>query len=362
MKKLTRGSVSVAACCLAGVAMAATVTIDPGNGIETNVTARFTGATDIVVNSGTTGGGIVTLANPLSTHTGKTTVNSGTLVVPDGDIAKGRSSIGASGPIVLGAGTLRASGMLGAVVTNEYAASSTKATVLDVQDELHITNDFVQKAGCFIKTGPGTVYFSGARNNFGGDPNVANATKNESGMLGLNSNGDAPTSGRHGNFMLAEGTMVVEGGYNYFNVDGNGGAIGAWTTNAGTEKSAVLEIRGGTNVFLRSVWPGFWNGVAGAGGPDVRSGLRVTGGIVSNGVTTGDSVFVGGKALPSGVSSLDTYPFIEVTGGFLYVGKNVQLGNLAGVNTSLSISGRASEPALPAAPTRTLSPLAETAS
>ena len=84
--------------CLAVATMAATVTLNPGNGVETNVTARFTGATDIVINSGATGGGIVTLANPLSTYTGKTTVNSGTLVVPDGDIAKGRSSIGSSGP------------------------------------------------------------------------------------------------------------------------------------------------------------------------------------------------------------------------------------------------------------------------
>ena len=321
---------------------AATVTLNPGNGVETNVTARFTGATDIVINSGTTGGGIVTLANPLSTYTGKTTVNSGTLVVPDGDVAKGRSSIGSSGPIVLGQGTLRASGTLGAVITNTYGASSTYATVLDVQDELHITNDFVQKTGCFIKTGPGTVYFGGARNYFGGTPDVENATKAETTRLGINANGDAPTTGRRGNFVLAEGTMVIEGGYNYFNKHGTsgGGSIGTWTAEDGeTEKSAVLEIRGGTNVFLRSIWPGYWNGIAGrTGGESVRSGLRVTGGIVTNGLS-GDTVFVGGSSLPSGVTSLDTYPFIEVTGGYMYVGKNIQLGNKPGVNSTLTVSG-----------------------
>ena len=107
---MTRQIVCVAVLGVAGYLAAATVTLDPGNGVETNVTARFTGATDLVINSSTTGGGIVTLANPLSTYTGKTTVNSGTLVVPDGDVAKGRSAIGSSGPIVLGAGTLRASG------------------------------------------------------------------------------------------------------------------------------------------------------------------------------------------------------------------------------------------------------------
>ena len=44
MKKSMTGWTSAVACCLASVAMAATVTINPGNGVETNVTARFTGA------------------------------------------------------------------------------------------------------------------------------------------------------------------------------------------------------------------------------------------------------------------------------------------------------------------------------
>ena len=247
-------------------ALAATVTLDPGNGVATNVTTRFTGETDVVVNSGTTGGGIVTLANPLSTYTGTTTVNSGTLVVPDGDIAKGRSAIGSAGPIVLGPGTLRASGTLGAVVTNTYANNSTAATVLDVQDELHVTNDFVQKAGCFIKTGPGTVYFSGARNNFGGELRVSKKSFAESGRLAFNANGDAPTSGRRGAFILAEGTMVIEGGYNVFGNTNCVNSIGTWTVDEGTEKSAVLEIRGGTNVFERCVYPGYMNGFAGSTG------------------------------------------------------------------------------------------------
>ncbi len=321
---------------------AATVTINPGNGVETNVTTRFTGATDLVINSGTTGGGIVTLANPLSTHVGQTTVNSGTLVVPDGDIAKGRSSIGASGPIVLGAGTLRASGVLGAVVTNTYAAKSALATVLDVQDELHITNDFVQKTGCFIKTGPGTVYFSGANNRFGYDPNVANANvRDNSTNLMLNANGDAPTKGIRGNVVIAEGTMVIEGGYNYFNA--NQGSIGTWTTNEGTEKSAVLEFRGGTNILNKCFYPGYFNGFAGTtGGPDVRSGIRVTGGVVSNGVvwgSSGDTIFMGsGETLPAG-KTYDTYPFIEVLGGHFAMAKNLQLGNQAGVNSSFTVAG-----------------------
>ena len=57
--KLTRGTISVATCWLAGAALATTVTIDPGNGVATNVTERFTGEMDLVVNSGSSGGGTI---------------------------------------------------------------------------------------------------------------------------------------------------------------------------------------------------------------------------------------------------------------------------------------------------------------
>ena len=229
--------------------------------------------------------------------------------------------------------------MLGAVVTNTYANNSTAATVLDVQDELHVTNDFVQKAGCFIKTGPGTVYFSGARNNFGGELRVSKKSFAESGRLAFNANGDAPTSGRRGAFILAEGTMVIEGGYNVFGNTNCVNSIGTWTVDEGTEKSAVLEIRGGTNVFERCVHPSYINGFAGStGGAAVRSGLRITGGVVTNGPTGNDTMWVGGSTAVSG-KTFDSHPFIEVTGGSLYVGKNIQLGNMQGVNSTLTISG-----------------------
>ena len=60
---------SVAVMGIAGMlavlqmAPAATVTLAPGNGVETNVTARFTGATDLLVNSGATGGDMVALGS-----------------------------------------------------------------------------------------------------------------------------------------------------------------------------------------------------------------------------------------------------------------------------------------------------------
>ena len=66
---LAAGMVSLAA-------MGATVTVNPGNGVVTNVQEVFSGDTALLLNSGTTGGGIVSL-NEANTHTGGTTVKSG---------------------------------------------------------------------------------------------------------------------------------------------------------------------------------------------------------------------------------------------------------------------------------------------
>ena len=62
MARKSAGRIGIAGivAAAAGTALAATVTLNPGNGVATNATARITGATDVVVNSGTTGGGIVT--------------------------------------------------------------------------------------------------------------------------------------------------------------------------------------------------------------------------------------------------------------------------------------------------------------
>ena len=75
------GGMALSAVAVAvGAAMADTVTIAPGNGVFTNVTARIAGETDVEINSGTSGGGIVRL-NAANGYVGTTTVNCGTLVV-----------------------------------------------------------------------------------------------------------------------------------------------------------------------------------------------------------------------------------------------------------------------------------------
>ena len=330
---------------LQGAVFADTVTIDPGNGVATNVQQRITGATDVVINSGATGGGIVTL-NPYNTYTGSTTLGCGTLVATALGGGAG-SSLGSTSGLTLGAGTFRYAGADGgsfAAPITSFASATNKCCVLDVQSDLVITNNWTQNYGTFIKTGPGTVTFRGKNNFFGG---VASSTMTKTlddrtHKLTFNDNGDGPTVGVRGGFILAEGAMVIEGDSsttNYINNSEAYGAIGTWTADSGEqEKSAVLEIRGGYNVMTRASWLGYHNGTLASGGENVSSGIRMTGGylrIGAPGLT--DTVFVGGQTSPNGPQRSN--PFIEVSGGTLDIGKNLQLGNQGGVNTRLAISG-----------------------
>ena len=341
------GAAAMCASILGGGLFAETVTIDPGDGVLTNVTQRITGATDVVANSGATGGGIVTL-NPYNTYTGSTTLNSGTLVATALGGGAG-SSLGLTSGLTLGAGTFRYAGADGgsfaAPIVSTFTSASTKSCVLDVQNDLVVTTNWTQHYGTFIKTGPGTVIFRG-KNNFFGAVNVNTKTAtldDRTNKLTFSDNGDGPTVGVRGGFILAEGTMVIEGDdatTNYINSSTSYGAIGTWTADDGEqEKSALLEIRGGYNVMPRGCWPGYHNGTAATGGENVSSGIRVTGGHLEIGWpgSTDETLFVGGQTSPNGTQRSN--PFIEVTGGTLRIGKNLQLGNQGGVNTRLAISG-----------------------
>ena len=71
---------------------------------------------------------------------------------------------------------------------------------------------WTQKYGTFIKTGPGTVTFRGKNNFFGAASGTQVATSDDrTHRLAFNANGDGPTVGVRGGFVLAEGKMVIEG-------------------------------------------------------------------------------------------------------------------------------------------------------
>ena len=271
-------SVLVAAFFLQGAVFADTVTIDPGDGVATNVQQRITGATDVVVNSGATGGGIVTL-NPYNTYTGSTTLGCGTLVATALGGGSG-SSLGLTSGLTLGAGTFRYAGADGCSFSAPITStvSSTTATVLDIQNNLSISGGYTQTAGAFIKTGAGTLTVAGGDNLFDASTltspaNTSIGYANTVAPLNLNANGDAPTQGYAG-FTVAEGTFRIAGGRN---------ALGAnLYTQVGVQgtdaKDATLEIAGGENWIATHLTVCPSRNVAGS-----RAGIRITGGTTTIG-------------------------------------------------------------------------------
>ena len=305
----------VAALVQSGVLFADTLTIDPGDGVATNVTRRITGDTDVAVNPGASGGGIVTLG-PRNTYTGTTSLGCGTLVATMlGDTG---SSFGSTSGITLGSGTLRYAGADGGVLSAAVTStvSSTTATVLDIKNDLSISGGYTQTAGAFIKTGAGTLTVADGDNLFdastltspGSDSiTVANTVV----PLNLNANGDAPTQGYSG-FTVAEGTFRIEGGRNAFGANCYV-QIGAQGIDA---EEAVLEIAGGENWFARHFTISSPRNVAGS-----RAGIRITGGTTTIG--NGQSLFLGPSndarnSAPGG----EYAAFIEMTGGTLSAPKD----------------------------------------
>ena len=77
--KRQKGKILAASVLAAGMAMAATVTVNPPAGTVTNALAFVSGDDALEVNTVATGGTV--RLNPGNTHTGGTTLGSGTLVI-----------------------------------------------------------------------------------------------------------------------------------------------------------------------------------------------------------------------------------------------------------------------------------------
>lgn len=299
-------AVGVAAACAAA---AGTVSFNPGNGVEQNVTERLTGATDVVANAGASGGGIVTLA-PYNDYTGITSNGCGTLVARGLAERGAPSSIGSTGDLYLGAGTFRYAGPAGAVlghdVVNAFGDGETnRAVVIDATRDFAFEGVWTQSAGAVIKRGVGTFTIlggpEGTTNYFG----VAGVTrlmgltdKSVGAELSFPSNGDAPTTGYAG-LTIAEGTLRIAGGVNVFGQN--------WGTRVGAKcdyaAEPMLEITGGTSYFYN----GFMSGCTKSGG---RAVVRITGGEVIHDQDAGDDKKLVGIGAVKGSEGV-----LEMTGG-----------------------------------------------
>ena len=174
MKKSVGVVIGVA---VAGAMSAATVTVNPPAGTVTNVAAFVTGEDALAVNTGATGGTVH--LNPSSSHTGGTTLGSGTLVISQPVGADAPVGELGAGPFVQQGGTLRyagpADGVWTRAVTNT-ASTATGAVVWQVDNDLTMAGDLQQTAGGFVKTGAGTLTLTQPFS-FGGATEVPGATR-----------------------------------------------------------------------------------------------------------------------------------------------------------------------------------------
>ena len=275
-------SISVLSCH----ALAETVTIHPGNGVTTNVAERIAGVTDVTINSGTSGGGIVSL-NPMNAYMGKTEVGCGTLVASKLDADGKVSDLGAQGLIQFGRGTFRYEGPDGGWTDRPFTNyTSSYATIYDIRHDLTIASALVQGGGSFVKTGPGTLYLDGSgysHFSFNGG-GLADTTSGLQAIFTPKANGDSPTKGFRA-FHVLDGKLVLgRTGGTYKIENANNAGVGGWTTNSGQEKDAILEIAGGKVTFTSWLMHGAYNGKTSNTAEKMpQSTVRLTGGSLSVG-------------------------------------------------------------------------------
>ena len=318
-------------------ALAETVVIHPGSGVTTNVAERISGVTDVTINNGTSGGGIVSL-NPRNAYVGTTAQGCGTLVASKLDADGKVSDLGAQGLIQIGSGTFRYEGPDGGWTDRPFTnhAAAARATIYDIRHDLTIASDIDQGYGCFVKTGPGTLYLDGSGTSSfgygGGEPE--DSTSGLRAIFTPNANGDSPTKGFR-IFHVMDGRLVLgRNGGTYQITCTHDAGVGGWTTNSGQEKEAMLEIAGGSTTFTGWLMHGSYNGkTANTSEKMPQSTLRVTGGSVN--FTT--ALSLGRNKIEYSTFPQRSAPRVEVFGGKL-TAESLYLGEDRGAYTYILIT------------------------
>ena len=325
--KRQKGRVLAASVLAAGMAMATTVTINPPAGTVTNVFAFVSGDDTLAVNTGATGGTVH--PSPYSTHTGGTTLGSGTLVVAQP--ARPEAGLGelGAGPFTQTGGTLRYAGPAGGVwtgaITND--PGGTASVVWQIDNDLVMAGAVGQPSGAFIKTGKGTLTFTEPFVLGGGtDSTSANRKK----LMNLSPD-RAPTQG-YGPVTVTDGALVIDvASTNENRLSGNSDivTIGAWTTSDGLETAGVLIQSNGVSRTYGPITIGNLNGNTQTAPTPLTSAVLIRGGTfyVGNNATKGGSqLYMGGG---SGMSGYRSAPLLELSGagtrincGTLHMGYN----------------------------------------
>ncbi|MBR1586737.1 MAG: autotransporter-associated beta strand repeat-containing protein [Kiritimatiellae bacterium] len=337
--RIVRAFAVAAACCAA----AETVTVNAPAGTETNVLTFASGEDTLAINTGTTGG--IVHPSPYSTHTGGTTLGSGTLVLQKPVGAEETTGELGAGPFVQQGGTLRYAGPAGGVwtraVTNT-ASTSTGAVVWQIDNDLTMDCDVAQTAGGFVKTGVGTLTFTQPFN-FGGTTEIPGSTRKSQ----MNLSPDrAPTQG-HGNFSLVDGTVVIDTpvsddspitapATNVLTAAGVA-TVGTLTTLDGTETTGVLEQRGGVTRTAGILSIGFCNGSTNNSETPLSPTVRVTGGRFLVGATGTSQVYMGVTEDIGEFEGQRNAPRLEVSTPDRFLCKTIHMGYTPGANSTIIV-------------------------
>ena len=331
----------VAVLGIAGAAIAATVTVNAPAGTETNVYAFVKGEDALAVNTGATGG--VVHLSPYSSHTGGTTLGSGTLVLTKPVDAEETTGELGAGPFVQEGGTLRYAGPAGTwtrAITNT-ASAATAAVVWQVENDLTMDCDVAQTVGAFVKTGLGTLTFPQPFA-FGGATAMADATRRS--LMDLSPD-RAPTQG-YSNFTLVDGTVVIDTDpgsteiagavTNVLNANGIC-TIGACTTTNGTETTGVLEHRSGITRTASSLTIGFCNGSVHNSAEALSPTLRVTGGRFLVGPAGANALYMGVNQGVADFTGQRSAPRLEVASAQRMMCKGINIAHTPGANSTVIV-------------------------
>ena len=334
--------VVVAATSVALPALAATVTVNAPAGTVTNAFAFVAGEDSLAVNTGATGGTVH--LSPYSTHTGGTTLGSGTLVLQKPVGAEETTGELGAGPFVQKGGTLRyagpADGAWTRAVTNT-ASAATAAVVWQVDNDLTMAGDVAQTVGAFVKTGPGTLSFT-TNFTFGGTTAVADGTRRK--LMDLSPD-RAPTQG-HSNFTVVDGTVVIDTAPGSTAVSGpvtnvltaaGFVTVGACTTLDGTETTGVLEHRSGITRTASTLTLGFCNGSTHNSETPLSPTLRVTGGRFLVGAAGANAIYMGVNQSVTEFTDPRSTPRLEVTSAQRLICKHLHVGYTHGVHSTVIV-------------------------
>ena len=279
--KAVKPLLSIAVMLFAVATFAETIVFAPGNGETTNVTEQLPAGIAIQANTGTSGGGIVNLLDPLNGAIGTATVKCGTLGVETLRRSSQKSGIGT---LSLGNGTFRYAGSAPATTDMDIlldTAASNDAAVVWCDGDLKTTGAFDANNGAMIKTGPGTLTIATAeRTGYQIFSHSRQGTHYDWNM-NMKANGDAPTQG-YGNLTVREGHLVIDTPNTVTNILGwhvdaydassyilVGCRSGA--TEAGSEPYGHLDIKSGTVYHRGLILVGYRNGTS-TTRPDADSG------------------------------------------------------------------------------------------